>query len=373
MRIFTHLVGPLGALALSSPALALPPYQGLYVVGNVVGANFYTPLDPSIYANPNIDGIVVKANWDGIEPSEGSYTWTRFDQAVTAAQTAGKRIALDIIAGVHSSPWVASLTSFSAPTSANPQVCEAETVPIPWDPTYQVQYSAMIHAVATHMASLGVQPVAVRLGGEQDQSDEDWLSNSATVPANCDTATVQWAALGYTPVRAIAAWQSLAAATVDAFPNAVYVSVMRGAGAGYPAISNAGVVLKGPKSRGFVDVQLAINSLGVATYGPAFGAMFDAVGLQSTNPVWSEAQAVAAAGGIAFYQLNLDGGVALGSGCGGGQVKKGQPFVPCTDGVGGTYEALLQSAVDTGGYYIEIWPANAVSDPVAIAAIHPEL
>src|SRR5262245_25772881 len=68
-----------------------------------------------IFANPNIDGIALRATWDMIETADGVYDWSYLDSQIAAAAAAGKKVTLSIPAGIDTPDWVydAGAASFS--------------------------------------------------------------------------------------------------------------------------------------------------------------------------------------------------------------------------------------------------------------------
>src|SRR5438067_1820431 len=58
------------------------------------------------WTNPNVDGIVLRADWDKIEPTEGKIDFSYFDRGVELAKKYNKRIEILVPAGKHSPQWV---------------------------------------------------------------------------------------------------------------------------------------------------------------------------------------------------------------------------------------------------------------------------
>src|SRR5258708_1153325 len=59
---------------------------------------------------PGVSGAVLVLGWDVIEPAMGQYDWTAFDQWMTMAASAGKKIELSITTGYvgssHTPSWL---------------------------------------------------------------------------------------------------------------------------------------------------------------------------------------------------------------------------------------------------------------------------
>ena len=57
------------------------------------------------WTNPNVDGIVLRADWDKIEPTEGKIDFSYFDRGLDLAKKYNKRIEILVPAGKHSPQW----------------------------------------------------------------------------------------------------------------------------------------------------------------------------------------------------------------------------------------------------------------------------
>jgi hypothetical protein len=58
------------------------------------------------WTNPNVDGIVLRADWDKIEPTESKIDFSYFDRGFELAKKYDKRIEILVPAGKHSPEWV---------------------------------------------------------------------------------------------------------------------------------------------------------------------------------------------------------------------------------------------------------------------------
>jgi hypothetical protein len=58
------------------------------------------------WTSPNVDGIALRTFWDKVEPENGKFDWSHFDQGVALARQHHKRLALSVAAGVHTPAWV---------------------------------------------------------------------------------------------------------------------------------------------------------------------------------------------------------------------------------------------------------------------------
>ncbi len=62
--------------------------------------------DTPCWTNPNVDGIVLRCDWDKIEPTEGKIDFSYFDRGLELAKKYNKRIEILVPAGKHSPEWV---------------------------------------------------------------------------------------------------------------------------------------------------------------------------------------------------------------------------------------------------------------------------
>src|SRR5205823_10998621 len=56
-------------------------------------------INSTALANPSVDGISIRQNWDALEPSDGVFDYTYFDAQIALAAAAGKKILLRVSTG----------------------------------------------------------------------------------------------------------------------------------------------------------------------------------------------------------------------------------------------------------------------------------
>ncbi len=97
------------------------------------------------WTNPNVDGVVLRADWDKIEQTEGIIDWSYFDRGFDLAKKHNKRIEIIIPAGKHSPEWVyaAGAEKFSFHGMQD----KLYYMPIPWDPVLREKFGALIKKV----------------------------------------------------------------------------------------------------------------------------------------------------------------------------------------------------------------------------------
>ncbi|PYJ65826.1 MAG: hypothetical protein DME76_17760, partial [Verrucomicrobia bacterium] len=95
------------------------------------------------WTNPNVQGIILRAQWDKIEPIEGQYDFSYYDRGFELAKKYNKRIEIRVSAGKHSPEWVyaagAEKFTFHHKNGKPP-----EYMPIPWDPVHQEKYGNLV-------------------------------------------------------------------------------------------------------------------------------------------------------------------------------------------------------------------------------------
>jgi PKD repeat protein len=263
----------LDIVAVSSPSPAqasakvYAPTTGVYLLGV---PNASAP--QSLLSNPYVDGFAVRAQWSFIEPSPGVYNWSYLDGVINAATAAGKKVSLSITAGINTPSWVysagAQAFSFVDSSSSSPQ-----TVPIPWDPVFLAQWKGMIQQLGARYAS-NAALTHVKITGVNYNTAEAMLPHSQGVSVTKGTSqwtttndVANWQAAGYTRTKLENAWQTIADAWSQAFPNQ-QISCML-VSAGFPPIDNNGNVFACPQG-GDTQVVTDLINLGMARYGTQF-------------------------------------------------------------------------------------------------------
>jgi hypothetical protein len=97
------------------------------------------------WANPNVDGIVLRADWGQIEPTEGQIDWSYFDRGFELAKKHNKQIEIIIIGGKFSPEWV--YASGTQKFNFRGMQDRLYSMPIPWDPVLREKFGAMIKKV----------------------------------------------------------------------------------------------------------------------------------------------------------------------------------------------------------------------------------
>jgi PKD repeat protein len=243
------------------------PTTGVYVLG-IPNAS----ASQSLLTNPYVDGLAVRAMWNFIEPTPGAYNWSYLDSVINAAAAAGKKVSLSITAGINTPSWVysagAQAFSFVDSSSSSPQ-----TIPIPWDPVFLAQWKGMIQQLGARYAC-NAALTHVKITGINYNTAETFLPHSQGVSVTQGTSqwtttndVANWQAAGYTRTKLENAWQTVADAWSQAFPNQQISSML--VVAGFPPIDNNGNVFACPQG-GDTQVVTDLINRGMARYGTQF-------------------------------------------------------------------------------------------------------
>jgi hypothetical protein len=97
--------------------------------------------DP-IWTMPNINGIAVRCSWSAIEPGDGTFNFSLFDEAIQLARQYGKNVSFSVTPGSFSPQWLynegAQTFMFTLSTG------QTGVMPLPWDPTFQQKWFVLI-------------------------------------------------------------------------------------------------------------------------------------------------------------------------------------------------------------------------------------
>jgi uncharacterized protein (TIGR03437 family) len=199
----------------------------------------------NLLADPAISGITLGAHWDQTQPNSGnlpsSYDWSYIDDAFTAANAANKTIQLIITPGVNSPSWLLTklsscdslFTTGSAPADCGtvtfvgfPEAqlrADSNTLPLPWNSTYQAAWTAFLKDLNARYAS-NPAFVAIAVAGAIAASDEMILpttvNTSAPQPSGLSPDQT-WAALIKHSFPNNSAYQNTDQAFIDSWDQAI--------------------------------------------------------------------------------------------------------------------------------------------------------
>lgn len=219
----------------------------------------------AVLTDPDIDGVALRYRWDSLEPGENRFDWSALDTDVSQAQAHGKKVSLIILPGVATPEWVYAAGAAKFPVcGATGKMAGAGgnvRAPVPWDPVYLEKWKAFIRALG---GRYGQNPslVLVKITGIGLYSGEFYLMRGG---ACVDQDIANWQRLGFTPRKIVSAFESIAAAFAQSFPNSkLAVMLVRGA---MPPIDDDGNRL--PGSTDMKAVRTMVMS-GIRAYGSRF-------------------------------------------------------------------------------------------------------
>jgi hypothetical protein len=187
--------------------------------------------------HPDVAGIVLRGQWQDVEPTEGGYDWSFFDTELARTVNTGKAVLLRITTGGRNTPsWVfeAGVQTFSFVDTVpySRPYGETLTMPVFWDPIFLEKKKAFIAVIGRRFTAPRVflkrkMPLLTAIGRR-------FAANGtiALVAASCANSTTNdwymphsgpdianWLALGYTSEKLIEACKDIIDATMAAFPH----------------------------------------------------------------------------------------------------------------------------------------------------------
>jgi len=161
--------------------------------------------------NPAIAGLMIRVQWQEIEPSYGGFNWSITDQAFTDAEAstsvswpwgasgpaAHKFVVLTFVPGFDTPTWALTDPAGKLPPVQTASFCKPygegapkmENLPLPWDPTYQNNWSNFLKAVQAQYASK-TDLLMIGSAGPTSVSDEMSLPGAEGSKSKCTTAQI---------------------------------------------------------------------------------------------------------------------------------------------------------------------------------------
>jgi hypothetical protein len=168
-------------------------------------------IQPATFANPAVDGIVIRTFWSTVEPAPDQYDWSFVDSQVQAATASGKKVILVVLPGAFAPPWALQGVQ-SAQFVVDYGFVQGTTVtlPMPWDATYLSRWFAFVAVLGQRYGS---NPAVVNVPAAGPTS----ISEEMSLP-NDRAAVAKWEQLGYSLQKYEGAWQQTLAAYIQSFP-----------------------------------------------------------------------------------------------------------------------------------------------------------
>jgi hypothetical protein len=114
--------------------------------------------------------------WNVIQPAKHKYDWSTLDAEISRAVKYRKQISVAVATGMYSPGWLyhegVDHATFIVDSQAGVGKCLKVTLPMPWDPTYQNEYAAVMCALSAHLQNNGysqLQSVKVTVVGEDTE------------------------------------------------------------------------------------------------------------------------------------------------------------------------------------------------------------
>jgi hypothetical protein len=244
-----------------------------------------------LYSNHSMTGVALTLNWSALEPKQGQYNWSYFDNAIAQAVQNGRQVGLAVLAGAYSPSWLykAGAAKFQLRWYIPSQFteCSMQTLPLPWDPVFLSNFTRMIAALGARYAG---NPAVTMVGltGINSVTGEMLLAYSAGTHSVggglCGAAPIApvsaWKSAGYLPSKVTSAWSSIVAAYVAAFPTQQLV-VATGSW-GFPPIDNTGAIISG--SSGDMQEVLTLDGIGAQLVGARYVLQNDGLSVGYTYP-----------------------------------------------------------------------------------------
>jgi hypothetical protein len=248
--------------------------NGLYVIDGIHGGD----IDRAVLNSTNIDGVLMELPWSTIEPSEGSFNWSALDAVLAQAASVGKRVSVIFGAGWQTPSWVyadgAQKFNFIwEQTTWGPKLCSVTSIPVPWDAVYLAKWQTLVEAAGARYDSNSTV-ASVKITGLNSKTQEIFLPRSVnkTITSGSTSCVsyddlADWQAVGYTSLKAEAAWQSVIQIFVAAFPQKKLEAML--VPGGFPAIDDNGNRFKSGNNQND-EVTIDIVTRGVSAYPSQF-------------------------------------------------------------------------------------------------------
>lgn len=190
-----------------APAGGLKTTRGIFIV---TGHN--VPFRPATFANPAVDGIVIRTFWSSVQPAQDRFDWSFIDSQVQAASASGKKVVLAVLPGAFTPAWaLQGVQTGRFVVDYGFIQGQTVTLPVPWDAVYLARWLAFVQELGQRFDA---NPVVVNVPAAGPTS----ISEEMSLP-NDPAALAQWQKLGYTLPAYEGAWQQTLETYVKFFPT----------------------------------------------------------------------------------------------------------------------------------------------------------
>ncbi len=340
---------------------------------------------------PGMDGMFIAGLWSDLETNYNQYDWSHLDKWMSYAATQNKKVNLVIRAGDGIPAWLflpptngpgaTQLTFTISPKDGKTDICQTDTVAVPWEPAFLNSWNAYLTNLSAHLKLTGAygNVTLLRLTGINRTSDE--LRLPAETPDNnpltgtgigcVSNAPAIWQTNGYTPGKLLFAWSNLVTSFDASFPDKTFcvAIIPNPPQVPFPPIDDTtNLITTNLPDQNAPLLQLAGQMLP--------GRLVVQFNFLMTSNAANPAVIAAANnyGTLTAYQVNnWFAGSGAGSACGGMVTNP----TPCVDNA---YLEMLQQGIYPLGatnplrsQYIEVWATNATVFTNALWQAHLEL
>lgn len=166
---------------------------------------------------PFIDGWLVRPGCDMVEPQEGKFDWTYIDTEIALAKRLKKKVTLAVLGGPQAPEWLygAGAKSFSFRFGGNRKYGKKSDrevkLPVLWDETYLAKWAAFVRELGKRYGREELEAL-IHVTGATGNGLKMQLPYGPDDRKN-------WDRLGYTPEKAIKAWQAIIDTYAAPFPS----------------------------------------------------------------------------------------------------------------------------------------------------------
>ncbi len=134
------------------------------------------------WTNPNIQGVALRSQWGKIEPSEGHFDWSLFDEGIALAKQYHKKVSLSVVAGTTTPTWVyqAGATRFDFQKIHKRGEVEGMTQPLPWDKVFLSKWGAFVAEFSKRYDNTS-EVAYVTMGGPGRRAETYFLDSAEDV------------------------------------------------------------------------------------------------------------------------------------------------------------------------------------------------
>src|SRR2546430_13693837 len=217
LRTFCLLFALTLSAPLPVPAVSGPPLRtGLWVTQKISeAAADPAAFEAAVRGNPHLSGVCLATGWKEIEKEPGKPDFSSIDKAVAVLRRIGMKYELGIKPGVDAPPFVYQQGAQSFETQIRnphrPNFGAAVTIPVPWDPKYQENFSRIIARLGERYSS---DPLCVSVV----LTCANFMSNEMHLPKTPEDRA-KWSAMGDYGAKLLDVYKKYTDEWAKAFPK----------------------------------------------------------------------------------------------------------------------------------------------------------